>query len=38
MSNNIDDIEEIQITKTIYVKKVTYKEYLEIHYTKRSRK
>lgn len=34
MSNNIDDIEEIQITKTIYVKKVTYKEYLEIHYPK----
>lgn len=27
---NIEDIEEIQIAKTIYVKKVTYKEFLEI--------
>lgn len=34
MSNNIDNIKEIQITKIIYIKEVTYKEYLEIHYPK----
>ena len=28
------NIEEIQIVKTIYIKKVTYKEYLDIRYPK----